>query len=295
MSKRKLIDAGIVLEGGGTRTLFTAGILDYLMENNIYFKYVYSVSASAYVALNYISKQIKRTKESIIDYSKIESPFSWKCFFKTGAVFNKDLLFNRLPNEIMPFDYDEFFSSGQTLTMSLTDLRTGQPVYLNKYDGNEHLMNMCCASNSFPIISKTQFLDGRPMTDGGMADAIPVHKAVDDGHKKLMVILTQQSRFRKKAKTSHLLTTRYFWHRNFVKTIKDRPKKYNADLDFIDECVKNGTALAVYPEMNPPRLVTRKFEYLEEFYMHGYNMGPSVLAKVKEFFKQEIDQSIKEV
>lgn len=289
MESRKLIDAGLVLEGGGTRTFFTAGILDYLMENNIYFKYVYSVSASAYVALSYISKQIGRTKASIIDYAKVEPPFSWKSFFKTGNVFNKDLLFNRLPNEIIPFDYEEFFSSGQTLTMSLTDLRSGEPVYLNEYADGEELMNMCCASNSFPIMSKTQFLDGRPMTDGGMADAIPVRKAIEDGRNKLLVILTQQCRFRKKVKTSHLLTTRYFWHRNFVKTIKDRPKKYNADLDYIDELVRDGKAIAFYPEIDPPRLICRDYDKLENFYRHGYEMGERVLKAVKEFFRDEIE------
>ena len=284
MKQRNLIDAGLVLEGGGTRSLFTAGVLDYLMEKDIYFKYIYSVSASAYVALSYISGQIRRTKESIIDYAKVEAPFSWKSFFKTGSVFDKDLLFNRLPNQIMPFDYETFFNSGQTLTMSLTDLRTGEPVYFNSYGSNEELMNMCCASTSFPIISKTQFLDGKPMTDGGMADAIPVRKAVEDGHNKLVVILTQQSRFRKKVKTSHLLTTRYFWHRRFVKTIKERPKKYNADLDYIENMVAEGNAIAFYPEIDPPRLICRDYERLAEFYEHGYKMGPLILEKIKEFF-----------
>lgn len=277
------------MEGGGTRSLFTAGILDYLMEHDIYFKNVYSVSASAYVALSYISKQVRRTKESFIDYSKTEKVISVKSFFKTGCVYNIDLLFNRLPNEIMPFDYDEFFNSGQKLTMSLTDLRTGDPVYINEYESREHLMDMCCSSTSFPIITRTRFLDGRPMTDGGMADAIPIRKAVSDGCEKNLVILTQQSRYRKKLKTSKLITTRYFWHRNFVKTIKERPYKYNADLDFVEQLVEEKKAIAFYPEITPPPLICFNMDRLEKFYQHGYQLGERVLEGVKSFFRLETD------
>lgn len=279
-----LLDGGLVLEGGGTRCLFTAGILDYLMEHDIYFTDVYSVSASAYVAINYISKQVKRTKRSFLDYSKTEKIISVRSFLKTGCIYNIDLLFNRLPNEIMPFDYDSFFNSDQRLTMSLTDLKTGDPVYINKYEGREHLMDMCCSSNSFPIISRTRFLDGRPMTDGGMADAIPIRKAVADRCKKMVVILTQQNRYRKKLKTSKLITTRYFWHRNFVRTIKERPYKYNADLDYVEKLTEEGKAIAYYPEINPPPLICFNNERLEKFYEHGYEFGKRVLDGIIEFF-----------
>ena len=279
-----LIDAGLVLEGGGTRCLFSAGILDRLIENKIYFKHVYSVSAGAYVAISYISKQKGWSEAALLDTVKTNKLFSWWHFFTRGSVTNIKLMFDKIPNELLPLDYDEFFNSGQDLTMCLTDLKTGDPVYINKYEDKKHLMDMCCASNSFPVISRTRFVDGRPMTDGGMADAIPIRKAVSDGVTKNLIILTQQSRYRKKLKTSKLITTRYFWHKNFVRTIRERPYKYNTDLDFVEELVYQKQAIAFYPEISLPKLITRDPKRLRELYAHGYEMGKTVVEQTKEFF-----------
>ena len=280
-----LVDSGLVLEGGGTRALFSAGILDRLIENKIYFKNVYSVSASAYVALSYISKQNGWSRNALLNTVGIRKLFSWWNFFTKGSVYNTKLMFYRIPNEILPIDFDEFFNSGQRLTMSMTDLRTGEPVYINDYKDKDYLMDMCCASNSFPVITRTRFIDGRPMTDGGMADAIPIRRAVSDGMKKNLIILTQQSRYRKKLKTSKLITTRYFWHRNFVKTMRERPYKYNSDLDFVEELVLQKQALAYYPEISLPKLITRDPVKLNELYEHGYEMGKKVVEEVKDFFE----------
>ena len=280
-----LIDGGLVLEGGGTRCLFSAGILDRLLENKIYFKHVYSVSAGAYIGISYISKQPGWARKSLLETVKTKKLFSWSNFFLRGSVINIKLMFDKIPNELLPIDYDAFFNSGQTLTMCLTDLKTGEPVYINEYPDKKYLMDMCCASNSFPVISRTKFVDGRPMTDGGMADAIPIRKAFSDGVRKSLIILTQQSRYRKELKTSKLITTRYFWHKNFVKTIKERPYKYNSDLDYVEELVHQDQAIAFYPEITLPKLITRNPEKLRELYDHGYEMGLEVVEKVKEFFK----------
>jgi len=280
-----LIDGGLVLEGGGTRCLFSAGILDRLLENQIYFKNVYSVSAGAYIGISYISKQPGWARKSLLETVPTKKLFSWSNFFLRGSVINIKLMFDKIPNELLPIDYDAFFSSGQTLTMCLTDLKTGEPVYINEYEDKKYLMDMCCASNSFPVISRTKYVDGRPMTDGGMADAIPIRKALSDGVQRNLIILTQQSRYRKELKTSKLITTRYFWHKNFIKTIKERPYKYNSDLDYVEELVHQDQAIAFYPEISLPKLITRNPDKLRELYDHGYEMGQEVVEKVKEFFK----------
>lgn len=280
-----LIDGGLVLEGGGTRCLFSAGILDRLLENQIYFKHVYSVSAGAYIGISYISKQPGWARKSLLETVPTKKLFSWSNFFLRGSVINIKLMFDKIPNELLPIDYDAFFESGQTLTMCLTDLKTGEPVYINEYEDKKYLMDMCCASNSFPVISRTKYVDGRPMTDGGMADAIPIRKALSDGVQRNLVILTQQSRYRKELKTSKLITTRYFWHKNFIKTIKERPYKYNSDLDYVEELVLQDQAIAFYPEITLPKLITRNPDKLRELYDHGYAMGQEVVEKVKEFFK----------
>ena len=279
-----LIDGALVLEGGGTRALFSTGILDRLIENKIFFKYVYSVSASSYVGIGYVSRQKGWAKSALLDTVSTKKLFSWWHFFTKGSVINIELMFDKVPNKLLPLDYNTFFTSGQRLTMCLTDLATGAPVYVNKYKNPKHLMDMCCASNSFPVISRTRFIDGRPMTDGGMADAIPIRKAMSDGVKKSLIILTQQSRYRKRLKTSKLITTRYFWHKNFVRTIRERPYKYNSDLDYVEELVHQKRAIAFYPEISLPKLITRDYKKLYELYEHGYEVGKDVVEKTKEFF-----------
>ena len=101
---------------------------------------------------------------------------------------------------------------------------------------------------------------------------------------KNLIILTQQSRYRKKLKTSKFITTRYFWHKNFVRTIRERPYKYNADLDFVEELVYQKQAIAFYPEISLPKLITRDPKRLRELYKHGYEMGKTVVEQIKEFF-----------
>ena len=256
-----------------------------MLENQIYFKHVYSVSAGAYIGISYISKQPGWARKSLLETVPTKKLFSWSNFFLRGSVINIKLMFDKIPNELLPIDYDAFFESGQTLTMCLTDLKTGEPVYINEYEDKKYLMDMCCASNSFPVISRTKYVDGRPMTDGGMADAIPIRKALSDGVQRNLVILTQQSRYRKELKTSKLITTRYFWHKNFIKTIKERPYKYNSDLDYVEELVLQNQAIAFYPEITLPKLITRNPDKLRELYDHGYAMGQEVVEKVKEFFK----------
>lgn len=282
-----LLDAGLVLEGGGTRCVFTAGILDYFMEKDVYFKHVYALSASAYVGLNYISKQPHRTKDTMID--KVSSRmFSWRSLFTTGDIYNTKMLFDDLPNGTeMPFDYDTFFNSESKLTMSVTSLLTGKQVYMDRFDGPADLMAKCRASNCFPMLTKIQYIDGEPVLDGGMADPIPINKAIEDGVKKNVVLLTQMHGFRKKIAKSRLISMRYHKYPEFVKIVNARPAMYNEELENIDRLAQNGDILAFYPSQQPPALITRKKALLQSFYDHGYEYAKQILPEIIAFVNGE--------
>lgn len=279
-----VIDAGLILEGGGTRCVFTAGILDYFMEQGVYFKNVYALSASAYVALNYLSKQPGRTKKTIIDKVSSEM-FSWRSLFRTGSIYNTELLFDTLPNGTeMPFDYDTFFKSEQKITFSVTAVKTGKPIYFSEFKDGQDLMDRCHASNAFPVLSRICYVDGEPVLDGGMADAIPVRKALSDGSKKNIVILTQPHGFRKKLKKhDFMVEVGYAKYPNFVKMVLNRPERYNSELCYIDELAEKGEILAYYPEMVPPGLITRKKDLLNTFYKHGYERAKEMLPQILEY------------
>ena len=166
--------AGMILEGGGTRGVFTAGVLDYFMEQELYLPYVIGVSAGACNAVNYVSHQLGRMKTCTIDFLEAGSYVGIKYLLKNHSLFNMDLIFDVFPNKIIPFDYDTFFSSKQTCILTATNCFTGRPAYLTENCGNRiRLMNACRASSSLPIVSPMVEVDGIPMLDGGVADSVP--------------------------------------------------------------------------------------------------------------------------
>lgn len=281
-----LIDAGLILEGGGTRCVFTAGLLDYFMEQDLYIKHVYGVSASAYAAMNYLAKQRGRTKACNIDYINIEPIFTFRSLFTTGSAFKSDLLFDIQPNKEVPFDYNTFLTSSQSLTMSVSDLQTGQPLYFNEYKDGNQLMQICKTSNSFPVISPIQYLNGTPVLDGGMTDAIPIQKALLDGVNKCIVILTNPKGFRKKIKKNRVVSFVYRKYPNFVNVVNKRPKKYNDTLDYIEKLEKEGKIFAIYPQIEPVKLVDRKQERLLAFYQHGYEYGSVIFSQLIEYLRR---------
>ena len=128
--------AGMILEGGGTRGVFTAGVLDYFMEQELYLPYVIGVSAGACNAVNYVSHQLGRMKTCTIDFLEAGSYVGIKYLLKNHSLFNMDLIFDVFPNKIIPFDYDTFFSSKQTCILTATNCFTGRPAYLTENCGN---------------------------------------------------------------------------------------------------------------------------------------------------------------
>ena len=183
--------AGMVLEGGGTRGVFTAGVLDYFMEQGMYLPYVIGVSAGACNAVDYASHQPGRMKLCTIDFLEAGSYVGLKSLVKTHSLFNMDLIFDIFPNKIIPFDYDTYFSSGMECILTATNALTGKAEYLSEKSDRQRLMTICRASSSLPVVSPIVDVDGIPMVDGGVADSVPIRKALHDGVKKPVIILTR--------------------------------------------------------------------------------------------------------
>lgn len=160
--------AGMILEGGGTRGVFTAGVLDYFMEQGLYLPYVIGVSAGACNAVDYVSRQPGRTKMCTIDFLEAGSYVGLKSLIQTHSLFNMDLIFDVFPNRLIPFDYDTYFSSGATCILTATNCLTGRAAYLTEDSSRERLMAICRASSSLPVISQMVKVDGIPMLDGGL-------------------------------------------------------------------------------------------------------------------------------
>ncbi|MHA1745402.1 MAG: patatin-like phospholipase family protein, partial [Promethearchaeota archaeon] len=127
-------NVGLVLEGGGMRAVYTSGVLDYFMDQQLFFPYVVGVSAGASTGLSYVSRQRGRAIKTQIDYIRDPRYLSLRNFFKYRSLFNMEFLFDALPNELIPFDYETFFQSPETMLVGTLDCHTGETMFFSKAD-----------------------------------------------------------------------------------------------------------------------------------------------------------------
>ena len=168
-----MIQATMVLEGGATRGVFTSGVLDYLMEEQVELSHLVSVSAGACNGVDYVSRQIGRTRDCMIHKEKeYNYYFGFRKFVKEKSILDMDMVFDRYPNELFPFDYDTYFASETECEIVTTNCRTGKAEYMTERKDRGRLMKVCRASSSMPLISPMVDIDGELYLDGGLADTI---------------------------------------------------------------------------------------------------------------------------
>ncbi|MDR2547572.1 MAG: patatin family protein [Lachnospiraceae bacterium] len=288
-----LNNRGLVLEGGAFRSVFSGGVLDFFLEHDFYVPNIITLSAGAYAALNYVSRQPQRLIRTNIDPLRKKKYLGLGYFFRTGNLFDFDFLFERMPNELEPFDYDAFFTSGQKLVMSATNCATGKAAYFDDYQNKERLMDICRASNSFPFIARIVDIDGEPMLDGGMCDAIPIEKALADGNEKIIVVFTRTKEYRKKSRWFYLLMIRLFYRKypNFVEAVKQRSDRYNYTLDLIDKLEQEGKVYIIRPSERPVSNYETNPDRLLKFYEHGYMTAKEKFQEIKDFVTEAVKEA----
>lgn len=282
--------SGMILEGGGTRGVFTAGVLDYFMEQGLYLPYVIGVSAGACNAVDYVSHQPGRMKTCTIDFLEAGSYVGLKYLVKNHSLFNMDLIFDVFPNKIIPFDYDTYFSSGQTCILTATNCLTGKAAYLVENGGDRaKLMNACRASSSLPIVSPMVEVDGVPMLDGGVADSIPIRKALYDGIKKNLVILTRQEGYRKlpARKSYRIAKIMYQKYPNLVRAIKNRAYYYNRTMELLEDLEQRGRVFVIRPQIPVVKNTEDDVKVLTAFYNHGYEYAKDIFSQAASYLKWE--------
>lgn len=278
-------DTALVLEGGGSRGVFTAGILDYFMEKDIYFPYVVGVSAGACNALDYCSKQIGRSRDTFIIRDKSLKSVSFGNFIKTGYFYDMDKPFYEFPYKYFPFDFETFKSSGIICEMVATDIDTGKSVYLTDNNDNDRILNICRASSTLPLLAPIVHLDGRRYMDGGLSDSIPYGRSIMQGYKKHVVILTREMGYRKKLKSKSIDLVRQVYKNEpvLVRTCMKRPKVYNRQLDILERLEREGRVFVIRPTEKPVGRIENNLDRLDSFYQHGYNTAIRVFDDMMEY------------
>lgn len=280
-----MYNCGLVLEGGGNRGIFTSGVLDAFMENNIEFPYVIGTSMGSCNGTSYIAKCRKRQHDIIINYCKDKRYMSVNSLFKIGEYMNGEFIFGDLSYNISPLDYETFENANTTLCAVVTNATTGKAEYMYPTDLREYGCPILRASCSMPLATKGVEIGGIPFFDGGVSDSIPLQRAYDDGCKKAVVILTQDKLYVKQPlKHQDMIKRALKKYPLLADALLNRHEMYNAQRRFVDEEEIKGNILVIRP---PKPLncstVNKDQTKLEVIYQLGYQQGLKYIEKVKEY------------
>ena len=270
----------LVLEGGGMRGVFTSGVLDAFMKHNLTFPYIVAVSAGACNGMSYVSHQPRRARISNIDYMARYKYIGLRHLVTQGCIFDRELLYDKFPNQYLPFDFDTFFSSPMTFEMVTTNCLTGQPMYLSERHDRQRALDIVRASSSLPYVSKIVDVDGIPMLDGGIVDSIPLQHAIDMGHPTNVLVLTRNRGYRNTGKDMKIPRFIYRKYPRLRVALSRRLAAYNAQLEYVERMEDEGRVICIRPErpMEVDR-IEKDIAKLERLYEEGFALGERFCEK----------------
>ena len=282
--------ATLVLEGGATRGIFTSGALDYLMERDLYFSDVIGVSAGSCNAVDYVSRQPGRTRDCMIPTDK-EGKYYYgiRDFVKEKSLMNMDLIFDKYPKELLPFDFETYFNSEINCQIVTTNCLTGKAEYMTEDSDNDRLMKLCRASSSMPLLTPIVNIENVPYLDGGLADSVPIRRAQQMENEKIVVILTKNQGYRKSVLSptmQRVYKRAYKSYPNLIRTIFRRSFEYNKTMNYLDQLEKRGEIFILRPQVKPVSRLERNKETLHEFYEHGYKYTERKFDDLMEYLEK---------
>lgn len=280
MTIKNLQDTGLVLEGGGLRGVFTCGVLDCFMDHGIRFPFTVGVSAGACNGLSYMSGQRGRAKASNIDLMEKHHYIGFRYLLTQRCIMDFKLLFEDFPERIIPYDYEAYFSNPDRFIMVTTNCLTGKAEYLEEKSSSKRVMEIVRASSSLPFVSPITYVDGTPMLDGGISDSIPVEYAMKQGYDKLVVILTRNKGYRKKASKMRVAKAFYRKYPGLQKALSERNSTYNKTMDLIDHLEQEGKIIVIRP-LRPIEVgrMEKDTSKLTDLYQEGYEIARKLITE----------------
>ena len=274
---------GLVLEGGALRGLYTAGVLDCFLKNNIQVDGVYASSAGAMFGINYISKQQGRVLRFVKKLSSDKRYMGFKSYLTTGNIINKDYSYYKLPMYEDPFDELTFQKNYIPFYASLTNVETGQAEYkeiLNTQKDVEYLR----ASSSMPFLSKIVKIKSKKYLDGGLADSIPLKICQKNNYDKIIVILTREEEHIERKNNQLLTKIVYHKYPNLVKIINNRYKEYNSLITEINKLAADKQIFLIRPSKHiEMKSLERNNDKLQSMYNLGLNDANKLLNDLKKY------------
>ncbi len=276
-----MLDVGLVLEGGAMRGLYTAGVMDVLLDNNIEFKTIIGVSAGAAFGCNYVSKQRGRVLRYNLKYINDPRYMSFRNLIKTGDLFNAEFAYYTVPNELDIFDAKAFRESITEFYVVTTNILNGMPTYTELKDSKFEDVEWIRASASMPVVSKPVEINDNLYLDGGMTDPIPLKWMRENKTLKNIVILTRPNGYVKPA-ANQKLTKLFMSKYPQVKEVMDnRHHVYNKSLKYVETA---DNTLVIRPSIDLKLSRTEKRPHkLQEMYDLGVSDTLNMLNEITSF------------
>lgn len=276
---------GLVLEGGAMRGMYTAGVLDVFLDNEMKFDGIIGVSAGVLFGVNYLSKQRGRVIRYNKKFIKDKRYMGFWSLLTTGNIINKDFSFYEVPQKLDVFDNETFMKSDIDFFATVTNVETGEPEYIKLNDLFAQ-MEVLRATSAMPYVSQIVELENGKYLDGGVSDSIPVEKCKEMGYDKIIVILTRPLDYRKKKPKEFIAKTYYRKYPKFAKTLNNRYKMYNDTVEKIIELENKKEIFVIRPSKTLKiKRIEKDVEKLQEMYDLGLEDGQKVLEDLKKYLQ----------
>jgi predicted patatin/cPLA2 family phospholipase len=275
----------LVLEGGALRSVYTAGVLDVFMEKDLYLDYVVGVSAGALTGANYISRQPGRSALFNIEHRYDSRYIGLKHLLFEGSIFNFDFLFKEAANSIWRYDVNRLKNTNQRFLIETTNCLSGDTVFFEEYEYNA-LTEALRASSSLPFLSRIPYINGAPYIDGGIANTVPIEKAISDGYKKIIVILTRKKGYKAKNNKIFVDLCRLYYRKypKIIQLMENAGQRNNEKMLLLDKLEKEGKILIIRPSTGlKVGRVERSTDKLRLLYLEGKEDARNAFSKILEY------------
>lgn len=278
---------GLVLEGGAMRGMFTCGVIDVMMENNINFDGIVGVSAGAAFGCNYKSNQIGRGIRYNMQFCNDKRYCSISSLIRTGNLYNADFCYKVVPTEYDKFDYKAFYENPMDFVAVCMDIETGKPYYKHFDKEEENMFEWFRASASLPLVSQIVEIGDKKLLDGGIVDSIPIKYFESIGYDRNVVVLTQPKDYvKKKQKSMQLVKRVYKKYPKLVEAMSNRHIMYNDTLEYIKKREKEGSTLVIRPKEDLKIGRTEKNpEELKRVYEIGRKTCEEQIENIRKFIE----------
>ena len=276
----------LILEGGTFRPIFSAGVMDALLDNNILFPYCIGVSAGITNGVSYISKQYKRNLEVLQNYRLDKRYLGIRNFFKCKSIFGLDFVFDEIPNKLNPFDMETYHQYEGKIIAGVTNALTGKTEYIDLKNLDDKCLPLR-ATCAIPIFFPPIKIQNNFYYDGGICDPIPIKKAIEDGNDKHLIILTRPKEYRKELSKGNIFASKFLKNKypNLVEPLLTRHALYNDTVRFCEELEREGKAVIIRPDASQAiESFEKDIKKLEKGWQDGYDSAIAKLDEIKKLF-----------